>query len=107
MSAFGGYARYYDLLYHDKDYRRESEFVAQLIKKHSPGARRLLELGCGTGIHGILLAEQGYEIHGLDLSDACWRWPRNASPNYRIHSPSASISFTAMHVTSKPMDSST
>jgi SAM-dependent methyltransferase len=69
MKAFGGYARYYDLLYHDKDYRGETEFVEQLIRKHAPGARRILELGCGTGIHGIMLAEKDYEVTGLDLSE--------------------------------------
>jgi SAM-dependent methyltransferase len=70
MTAFAGYARYYDLLYQDKDYRSETDFVTQLIIKHSPGARRILELGCGTGIHGIMLAEQGYDVHGLDLSES-------------------------------------
>ena len=70
MTAFAGYARYYDLLYHDKDYRSETDFIAQLIKKYTPGGQRILELGCGTGIHGIMLAEQGYEIHGLDLSES-------------------------------------
>src|SRR3990172_1554551 len=69
MKAFGGYARYYDLLYHDKDYRAETEFVEQLIRKHAPGARHIFELGCGTGIHGIMLAEKGYEVTGLDLSE--------------------------------------
>lgn len=69
MTAFGGYARYYDLLYRDKDYRGETEFVNRLIRVHAPGARRVLELGCGTGIHGILLAEQGYDVVGLDISE--------------------------------------
>ena len=69
MTAFGGYARYYDLLYRDKDYRAETEFVDRLIRTHAPGARRVLELGCGTGIHGTLLAEQGYDVVGLDRSE--------------------------------------
>ncbi len=69
MTAFGAYARYYDLLYGDKDYRGETEFVDHLIRKHTPDARRVLELGCGTGIHGALLAEAGYEVTGLDLSE--------------------------------------
>lgn len=69
MTVFSGYARYYDLLYHDKDYRTEAEFVDRLIRLHAPQALRILELGCGTGIHGILLAEKGYDVVGLDLSD--------------------------------------
>ena len=69
MTTFGGYARYYDLLYRDKDYRGETEFIDQLIHIHAPRTRRVLELGCGTGIHATLLAEKGYDVVGLDLSE--------------------------------------
>lgn len=69
MTTFGGYARYYDLLYRDKDYRGETEFVERIIRAHVPDARRILELGCGTGVHGIMLAERGYDVVGMDLSE--------------------------------------
>lgn len=69
MTAFGGYARYYDLLYRDKDYRGETEFVDHQIRRHTPQARRVLELGCGTGMHGMMLAENGYDVLGVDLSE--------------------------------------
>ena len=70
MSVFGHYARYYDLLYRDKDYAGEAKYVADLIRKHHPEARRLLELGCGTGRHAELLARAGYSVCGLDASPA-------------------------------------
>jgi SAM-dependent methyltransferase len=68
MTEFRGYARYYDLLNRDKDYPGEIRFIDGLIRRHAPDARRVLELGCGTGIHGVLLAETGYDLLGLDLS---------------------------------------
>lgn len=68
MSVFRHYARYYDLLYRDKDYTRETEYVHGLIQRHAPGARSILDLGCGTGAHAVLLAERGYEVHGVDQS---------------------------------------
>ena len=67
-SVFADYARYYDLLYRDKDYPAEAEYVAGLIRKFNPSARSILELGSGTGIHAINLAKQGYEVTGVDLS---------------------------------------
>jgi SAM-dependent methyltransferase len=68
MKVFNSYARYYDLIYRDKDYSREAEFVTGLLKKWSPQAKTVLELGCGTGLHAMLLAEQNYAVHGVDMS---------------------------------------
>ena len=69
MSVFGKYSSYYDLLYRDKDYEKEVEYVHRLIQKFSPGAKSILNLGCGTGQHDILLAEKGYSVTGVDLSE--------------------------------------
>jgi SAM-dependent methyltransferase len=66
--VFSGYAHYYDLLYKDKDYQREANYIAHLINRHHPEARSILELGSGTGIHASLLAEKGYAVHGVERS---------------------------------------
>lgn len=34
------------------------------------GARRVLDLGCGVGRHLLMLAERGFEAHGLDAAPA-------------------------------------
>jgi SAM-dependent methyltransferase len=68
VNAFEDYSLYYDLLYQDKDYRAEAAYVAGLIRHHAPTAVDVLELGCGTGMHALPLAEAGYRIHGVDLS---------------------------------------
>lgn len=68
MTVFGDYARYYDLLYRDKDYDGEVRFINGLIQKYAPNAKHILELGCGTGIHAEKLSTVGYNVHGVDLS---------------------------------------
>ena len=67
--SFGAYARYYDLLYRDKDYPAEARYVHGLIQRYVPGAGSILELGCGTGAHASEFAELGYEVHGVDASE--------------------------------------
>lgn len=67
-TVFANYARYYDLLYRDKDYAAEAEYVACLIRKFHPSARSILELGSGTGIHASLLAKKGFTVHGIERS---------------------------------------
>ena len=63
------YSAYYDLLYQDKDYRSEAVYVNQHLRKLLPGARELLELGCGTGNHARYLCEYGYTITGVERSE--------------------------------------
>jgi SAM-dependent methyltransferase len=68
--VFDVYARYYDLLYRDKDYAGESDYVAAQVREQAPQAKRILELGCGTGAHAEHLARMGYTVHGVDMSEA-------------------------------------
>lgn len=68
--TFGKYAAYYDLLYHDKDYEGETEFIDWQIKEFSFEARSILDLGCGTGNHDLLLCKKGYTVTGVDSSPA-------------------------------------
>lgn len=68
MQVFDTYSQYYDLLYRDKDYRGEVDFVSSLIREYRPGAAKLLELGCGTGRHAVHFLEQGYQLIGIDRS---------------------------------------
>jgi SAM-dependent methyltransferase len=68
--TFNAYSQYYDLLYQDKDYLRESGYIESLIKRYNPSTLRILELGCGTGKHATLLAEKGYQITGVEVSES-------------------------------------
>jgi len=67
--VFSTYAKYYDLLYKDKDYAAEASYVDALIKKYRPEAGSILNLGCGTGKHDACLERKGYSVCGVDLSD--------------------------------------
>ena len=84
--VFERYARYYNLLYKGKDYAAEARYVHELIQNQCPGARSILDLGCGTGNHNFELANFGYEITGVDLSEEML-----AAANARLASINSSI----------------
>lgn len=69
---FSSSAELYDLIYSGfKDYSAEAAQLAELIHREHPGARRLLDVACGTGEHARLLAEDyGFYVDGLDIEPA-------------------------------------
>lgn len=67
--VFNNYAKYYNLLYSDKDYKSEIEYIDSLIRNYSTkGNLSVLDAGCGTGRHANYLAEKGYHVTGIDRS---------------------------------------
>ena len=60
------YADAYDLLYQDKDYEKECDFIEELFRKYNCQPRTILDLGCGTGNHALILAKRGYKVTGID-----------------------------------------
>jgi SAM-dependent methyltransferase len=65
---FKEYSKYYDLLYQDKDYQAEVNYVDLLIQKFSGKKSNILELGSGTGKHADLFARKGYSVTGIERS---------------------------------------
>lgn len=68
--VFGSdYAAAYDDLYQDKDYVAECDLLERVFETYAPGpVRRVLDLGCGTGGHAVILANRGYAVVGVDRS---------------------------------------
>lgn len=62
------YAAAYDILYRDKDYQKESDFIESIFKKLNLAPKTILDLGCGTASHAFFLARRGYEVVGVDKS---------------------------------------
>ena len=61
---FKDYAKYYNLLYQDKLYQKEAEFVYKWANK----PKTILELGCGTGQHAKYWAKNA-KVVGIDQSE--------------------------------------
>ncbi len=62
------FARVYETLYSDPDFRRaQIDFLVSIFES-TPGP--LLDLGCGPGAHLTALVAAGYEVVGVDIDAA-------------------------------------
>lgn len=69
MTAFGGAAKYYDLLYADKDYAGECRFVGDVIERHAATVCTVLDLGCGSARHAVEFVKSGMCVTAVDISE--------------------------------------
>jgi SAM-dependent methyltransferase len=72
LNTFGGeYASIYDEIYSAKDYSSESAAIVEVCLQHGVAlGAQILDVGCGTGRHALLLSQAGYEVTGTDISEA-------------------------------------
>ncbi len=68
--SFGAkYVSVYDALYGDRDYAMEAQFALDQVRNVGPGTPlEILDLGCGTGLHAVQLAQTGISVTGVDRS---------------------------------------
>lgn len=61
---------YYHLLYFNRDDKEAEAFIDKLIAylKPAPGSC-MLDVACGKGRHSVHLANKGFDVTGIDLSD--------------------------------------
>ncbi len=70
MNIFRGlYAEAYDVIYRDKQYEAECDFLEKVFCQRRGRVRSVLDLGCGTGRHAVELARRGYKVVGVDISE--------------------------------------
>lgn len=75
-------AEVYDLIYHDKNYEIECDFVEEIFQKYSEQPiSTLLDAGCGTGGHATPLAKRNYNVVGFDLSEMIIEEAKEKSKN--------------------------
>ena len=69
MDAYHALAASYDRLTNDVDYEATVEFYMQILKREGLRPRTVLDLACGTGSVTKLLAQRGFTVTGVDMSE--------------------------------------
>ncbi len=83
------YSNSYDLLYEVKNYDGEVDVLERIFREYAEKPiTSVLDLGCGTGNYAHILAERGYKVCGVDLSESMLEIAKN-----KIQNPSVSVQF--------------
>ena len=69
MDAYKNLALSYDRLTNDVDYEATVAFYKEILKREGLRPRTAVDLACGTGSVTEILARQGLEVIGVDLSE--------------------------------------
>ena len=69
MDAYKNLALSYDRLTNDVDYEATVAFYNEILKREGLQPRTAVDLACGTGSVAEILARQGLEVTGVDLSE--------------------------------------
>ena len=86
MKSFkNNYSSFYDLLYQDKDYKKEFNNIYKFIPKKNFIFDKILELGCGTGnFTNFFLSFKPSEILGIDSSKNMIKIAKNKHKNKKL-----------------------
>jgi 2-polyprenyl-3-methyl-5-hydroxy-6-metoxy-1,4-benzoquinol methylase len=80
--AFESSAQLYDSIYEGKNYEREVLLISEIFSSRNSPISKILDVGCGTGTHSILLAKQNqWRITAIDSSAEMIDCARNKAQN--------------------------
>lgn len=68
MEAYTGFAKVYDRFMDNIDYAGWCSYLIELLRENHIKDNAIAELGCGTGNVTEILAENGYDVIGIDFS---------------------------------------
>lgn len=68
-NPFHLYSLYYDLIYQDKAYDLEADFIISRLNEKNPHVQSLLELGSGTGNYSKEFCKKGFIVCGIEKSE--------------------------------------
>lgn len=70
MDIYDKFGQYYDLIYQKiVNYEKETDAIERILTEFRPKSKNtILDVGCGTGEHALILGERGHKVTGIDIS---------------------------------------
>lgn len=78
-------AKYTDLLYTTKNYKKEVDFILKIIKENKIKGKTLIDIACGSGNHSKLFQKKGYKVYGVDLNKGMLKLAKKNVPGIKLY----------------------
>jgi len=75
-------AKFYDKTWGKYDYDSDIEFLDNLFKEND--CKSVIDVGCGTGNHALILSRLGYEVTAVDISSSMIKKAKEKDREARI-----------------------
>ena len=87
------YAKSYDKIHASKVYSEEANQIIAFVDKQFPSSKNLkvLDFGCGTGMHLAELANESYELAGYDPNEHMLKVAKENFPQLHLTSDHSAI----------------
>lgn len=82
MDAYRQFARVYDMFMDNVPYEEWRDYLLKILHREDIREGLILDLGCGTGAMTRLLAQEGYDMIGIDASEEMLMEARDESQEY-------------------------
>lgn len=69
MEAYGAFASVYDELMQDVDYFAWVAYIEKIFERYQCKPQNIADIACGTGNITNILAQKGYNLIGVDISE--------------------------------------
>jgi SAM-dependent methyltransferase len=67
------------------DTGRPSPELKKLVEAHKLKPGRVVDLGCGSGMHDVYLAEQGFDVTAMDMSPTALALGKERAKEHKVH----------------------
>lgn len=85
MKLYNKIAKYADMTYESKDYKKEVNFILSIFKRYKVKPKLIYDVACGSGRHSKMLIDKGFKVEGIDLNKGMIKLVKKRIPGFKVY----------------------
>jgi ubiquinone/menaquinone biosynthesis C-methylase UbiE len=107
VGTYSKSSKHYDSIFRYVNYENECDALEKIFSKYScKKPSTILDVGCGTGSHTVILSKRGYSVTGIDMSDRMIELAKSKALDKRVEADFFSQDMRSMKLGNRKFDCS-